>query len=152
MDRETWHLEILRVLVSALNTPDTKEMALVECASYASMYSEYQASKKVFRYSVKKDDFRTFEHKNYAVELYLLLKFSLHEYDDGIAYYWKNYKAREKENTLYCLLRHFLCDTEFNALWLREYEKAVAGGVKPREDLMGEYKERKAPNYNGEHD
>jgi len=152
VDRQTWHLELLRVLVSALKTPDTKEMALVQCVAYAYGYSEYQAAKKVFKYSVNKDDYRASSHKNHAAELYLLLKFSLHEYDDGIAYYWKNYKERDKEITLYCLLTYFLCDTEFDSLWLREYERAVARGIKPRDKLREEYRKRKRSDFNSEHD
>jgi len=147
VDRETGHLELLHVLVSVLSTSDTKEMALAQCIAYVFGYSEYQAAKKMFKYPVKKDDYRTSQHKNYAAELYLLLKFSLHEYDDGIAYFWKNYKEREKEITLYCLLTYFL--SEFNVLWLREYEKAIAAGIKPRDNLNEEYKKRKEANPNG---
>lgn len=47
VDRETRHLELLRVLVSVLKTPDTKEMALAECVAYTKGYNQYQASKKM---------------------------------------------------------------------------------------------------------
>ncbi|MDR0470028.1 MAG: hypothetical protein LBH09_08660 [Peptococcaceae bacterium] len=143
VDRDTLHLELLRVLVSLLNTPDTKEMALVQCLTYAKGYGEYQAAKKKFKYPLIDGDYRASRHKNLAVELYLLLKISLHEYDEGIAYYWKNYKERDKEITLYCLLTYFLSDASFNALWLREYEKAVAEGIEPRDYLQEGYKKRK---------
>ena len=147
VDRQTLHLELIGVLVSILKTTDTKEMALTHCVAYMKGYSKYQATKQMFKYSTRKDDYRTKEHENYAVELYLLLKFSLHEYDDGIAYYWKNYQQINKEITLYCLLTYFLYGAEFNALWLREYEKAVAEGIIPRERIQGEYEMRKAGNF-----
>ena len=143
VDRQTYHLSLLRVLVALLKTPDTKEMALAQCVAYSNGYNEYQAAKEVFKYSDAIDDYRASRHKKYAVELYMLLKFGLHEYDDGIAYFWENYKERDKEVTLYCLLTVFLRDTEFNSLWLREYEKAVESGIRPRDTLREAYKKLK---------
>ena len=48
---------------------------------------------------------------------------------------------------MYCLLSYFLSgdDKILNSLWIREYEKAVAGGVKARESLQNEYAKRKKP-------
>ena len=142
-DKNTSHLTLLYELVSMLKTPDTKEMALAQCVAYAKEYSVYQAMKRVFGYPVKKDEYRESEHKNHAAELYLLLKFSLHEYDEGIAFFWENYKEHRKEITLFYLLAYFLSSKELSALWLREYEKAVAGGIEPRESLQREYEKRK---------
>ena len=143
VDRDTFHLSLLRVMVSVLTTPDTKEIALAQCVAFSNGYYEYQAGKEAFRYPSYNDDFRASEHRNYAVELYLLLKLSLHEYDDGIAYFWKNFKKHNNEIVLYCLLNYFLSDDDFSALWLREYEKAQAMGVKPRDSLRAEYEKRK---------
>ena len=142
VDRNTLHSELMYVLTDALRTPDTKEMALPQCVAYAKGYAEYQAAKKGFKYPVKKDDYRTSEHKNHAAELYLLLKFGLGEYDDGIAHFWANSKEHRKEIILYRLLC-LLHSDEHNALWLREYEKAVAKGIEPRESLQREYAKRK---------
>jgi len=143
VDRNTLHRELLHVLVSTLKTSDTKEMALDQCAAYAREYGGYHAAKAVFNYHSDVSEYRASRHKNVSVDLYLLLKLSLHEYDDGIAYYWNNHKEYTKEITLYCLLTYFLTDEKFNALWLREYENAVAGGIKPRENLQEEYEKRK---------
>ena len=148
-DRETWHISLLYCLVAALKTPDTKEMALTECVAFASGYKEYQAAKKAFKYSTKNDDYHVKERNSRVAELYLLLKLSLCEYDSGIAYFWKNDKERNKEITLYRLLRYFLDETDLNALWLREYEKALTRGIEPRKDLQEEYIKQKDPNYNG---
>jgi hypothetical protein len=42
-----------------------------------------------------------------------------------------------------------LREDEFNSLWLREYEKAIAGGIEPRESIREEYENRKVGNPNG---
>ena len=144
VDRETLYTELSGVLVDILKTPDTKELALKHCIAYKDGYDEYQTSKEVFSYkasSWSSDDYRKRRHSNNSVDLYLMLKISLFEIDDGIDYFWKNYVERDREITLYCLLR-FL--NSQNDLWIREYEKAVANGIKPRDNLKKEYASRKA--------
>ena len=142
VDRDTLHETLLSVLVGVLKTSDTKEEAISQCVAYQKEYISYQNSKKLFKYPMR-SDYRQGEHNNYAVELYLLLKFKLHEYDDGINYFWKNYIERDKEITLYYLLE-FLDDDSLNSLWVREYEKAIKNSINPRKDLQNEYRKRKA--------
>jgi hypothetical protein len=132
----------MSVLISLLTTTDTREMALEQSVAFVKGYAAYQASKKAFKYDVT-DDFRVKECKNNGTELYVMLKFSLREYEDGIAYFNENFEKRSKEIVLYCLLTHFLDGDEFKALWLREYEKAVANGVDPRPHLQEQYRKRK---------
>jgi hypothetical protein len=143
VDRETLHTQLMLVLIDILKTPDAKEMALLHCVAYQKGYDFYQNSKEVFRYVSSYNEYRRDEHKNYATELYSLIKFSLQEYDDGIDFYWKHYIEKRKEVTLYCILR--LLDTDSLAdLWIREYEKAVANGIEPRKYLQEQYAELKA--------
>ena len=140
----TLHRNLMSVLVDILKTIDTKEMALLQCIAYRNEYDSYNSAKNIFKES-DRSGYRRKEHRNHAVELYLLLKFSLYEYDDGIDYFWKNYvELRDQEITLYCLLTYFLSgdDKRMNSLWIREYEKAVANGIKPRESLKNEYTQR----------
>ena len=80
-----------------------------------------------------------------VVELYnMMIKFSLYEYDEGLNYYWKNFEEKTPEIKLYCLLCYFLNgdDERLDSLWIREYENAVARGIKPREALQNEYAQR----------
>ena len=84
-----------------------------------------------------------------SVMILPLVQLKLSEYDSGIAYFWENNKERNNEITLYRLLNYFLDETELNALWLREYEKALTRGIEPRKDLQEEYTKRKDPDYNG---
>ena len=142
VDRETLHHELLDILAAQLQTPDTKELAMAQCIAYQKEYIAYQSAKQLFRYT-DGIQYRKTRHSNYAVELYSMLKFSLHEYDEGIDYFLKNYSERNKEVTLYCLLCYFLSDDELSSLWIREYERAVADGIEPRDSLRKEYAERK---------
>jgi len=145
-DRDTYHAQLLYALAETLKTPDAKELALKQCTLFPAEYDRYQAAKTVFVFNYSSWDslweYRREDHLNYAVELYLILKSSLHEYDDGIAYFWKHFTSHDKEIVLYCLLR-YLGDEDLNHLWIREYEKAVKSGITPRDYLEDEYKERK---------
>jgi len=143
VDRETLHIQLQYVLLNALKTADAKELAFEQCAAFREGYDDFQAAKERFRYSTKYDDYRKEARGNNAVELYLIIKFSLHEYDDGIKYFWKNYIERDKEITLYILLDYYLSEEGFEDLWIREYERMVAKRVEPREYLQEEYAERK---------
>jgi hypothetical protein len=122
---------------------DFKETALSQCIAYRKEYASHHSAKKVFKESDMKG-FRTNERMNYAVDLYLMLKISLYEYDEGIDYFWKNSAERNKEIKLYRLLVYFLDsnDKRLNELWIREYEKAVASDIKPREVLRESYDQR----------
>jgi hypothetical protein len=141
VDRETLHTTLMYVLAELLKTPDTKEMAAAQCVAFPKEYVAYQSAKDMFLYN-SRDDYRAKDRSNYAAELYLIIKLALHEYDDGIKYFWKNYNEKRKEVTLYCLL-WFLSDDGLEDLWLSEYEKALASGIDPRDYLQEEYKERK---------
>ena len=141
-DRDTLHLNLLYALAAALKTPDTKELALEQCTAFIKEYNSYQAKKTMFRYN-ERNGYRRDQQINIAVEMYLILNFDLNEYDEGIRYFWENYTERNKEVTLFCLLRYFLSDDGLNDLWIREYEKAVHQGIKPRETLQDEYAKRK---------
>ena len=140
-DRETLHLSLLYALVGYLKTPDTIEMALGQCVAFKNNYDVFQAEKPLFKYT-KYDGYRREEHRDYAAELYLMLKFKLHEYDEGIRYFWDNYSRNRLETTLYVLLQ-YLDDDDMNNYWIREYEKALKKKIKPRDELAEEYEERK---------
>ena len=150
VDRFTLHTSLHYVLINSLKTPDTKETALKYCIEFPKDYYTYQSVKKIFKisgrsYSSSSTDYRYNGCRNNAAELYLLIKFSLQEYDEGIKYFWKNTIERDKEVKLYCLLE-LIGMEELDQLWLREYDKAVKSGIKPRESLQEEYSERKAAN------
>jgi hypothetical protein len=139
VDRDTLHSWLLWTLMGKLKTPDVKEIALSQCVTFIETYDVFQAVKSVFRYNLEYDNYRKNDCISYAAELYLIIKFSLYDYDDGISFYWKHFcKYSNSEITLYCLLE--IIDPEENKdLWIREYENAVKKGIEPREKLIEEY-------------
>jgi len=152
VDQNTIHRKLFFVLLDTLKTPDTKELALEYCKKYPKDYYSYQSAKEWFKVRVDRisslnDDYRYKEHSNHAAELYTRIKFSLRCHDEGIAYYWKHTNRMESEIVLYMLLRYLLHEEELNHLWIREYDKAVASGIKPRKDLRMEYAGRKKDSF-----
>ena len=143
VDRVTLHSELLTTLISILKTPEAKELALPQCVEYYNGYDSFQAAKQAFKYTGVSNKYRKERHKNFAVELFTKIKFCLYEYDDGIAYFRKHFIENEKEVALYYLLS-FLADYELNDIWIREYERACASGIKPRDSLQKKYDIRKA--------
>lgn len=138
-DRHTIHSTLLNVLTDKLKTTAAKEVALAQCLAYQKEYQSYQNFKNFFKYPTG-DTYRATEHFNFATELYLILQLSLQDPDSGIDFFWKNYKEKQKEIVLYCLLRELSDD---NDLWLREYKKALAMGITPRDSLKMEFAKRK---------
>ncbi|GHU40479.1 hypothetical protein FACS1894111_01200 [Clostridia bacterium] len=137
VDRENLPQSLFYTLQASLKTPDVINLALTQVDTYRKEYDAIQKAKRLF--TVGGNAYRAKEHKGQAAQLYLILKFRLFEYDEGIAYYWKYNTESEDEIALYCLLEYYLDDDEFENLWIREFERAVAKGIKPREDLRTEY-------------
>ena len=143
VDRETLHVQLLYVLREHLKTADTIEMAIRHCISFKNNYDAFQAGKSLFKYVDTWDGgYRRKEHGNYATEMVLLLQFGLHEYDEGIRFFWDNYDERDAEIKLYILLR-FLDFHGLEEYWVREYERALKKGLKPRGYLQDKYAEMK---------
>ena len=141
-DSDTYHVSLLYTLAEFLKTPDTIEMALVQCLKYMDEYDSYQAQKHLFKYpSQQSDKYRKNEHFNWAIEMYLILKFKLHEYDEGIKFFWNKYIEYKPEIKLYIMLQ-FLDRDDLNEYWIREYEKAVNNKILPRDTLQIEYQRR----------
>jgi len=141
-DRDTFHFSLLYTLAEFLKTPDTIEAALGQCLKYKDEYDLYQAQKHLFKYPIKKDgDYRKKEHINWSVEMHLILKIKLHEYDEGIKFFWDNYVTHKPEIKLYVMLG-FLDRDDLNHYWIREYEKAVKKKIVPRDTLQRDYQQK----------
>ena len=136
--RETLHSWLIDILIENLKSPDSKEIAIEQCMVLKTELDRSKQStsrKKSWQISV-------FEHEeriNNLVETVLKLNIALCEYERAIEYYHGNYVAHNNEVSLYILLG-LLFDYELKEYWLREYEKALKRGVKPREALRQMYK------------
>jgi hypothetical protein len=129
VDRETVYRDLNESLVETLQTDEAREMAL-------DFLSKYK--------SVSSDEYTRRQKRNYATDLYLMIKLKMNDYDGGISYFLANYQERDPEITMYCLLTYYLRKEDLNSYWLREYESALKRGIDFRNGLKEQYVERKA--------
>lgn len=142
MDRETSEDELFQILIMTLKTPDAREMALKEAIQRKEeLDARWKAASggKKRSYGYSSAEYRYTEKGNHLVELALQLYMALCDYDEGIAYFKKNYQKEGHEIKLYVLLR-YLYFADLKEYWVREYEEAVKKKIKPRESLQKVYK------------
>lgn len=136
-DRETYRFELQYVLSEFFKVPDAVGLALVQCDAFRTEYDSFQESKVMFKYGNQSGNYRKETHCNYAVEMYLLLKLKLYEYDEGISYFLKNYSDKPSIK-IYHLLGILEVDG-LNDYWIREYEKAVKKRIVVHDSLKQKY-------------
>lgn len=146
VDCSTLHSGLIMEFVCSLKTTDSKEMAIKQCMQLKQELNKTIPSKKMW----SSDLYRHEEKVNNLVEMVFRLNIDLCEYDEGIKYYLKNYIERDKEITLYILL-DMLLEYELKDVWLKEYDRALISGVKPRDALQLTHKyilkHNKLPEY-----
>ncbi len=142
VDRETGADELLGVLVRALKTPDSKEIAIEEADRLKQQMEEVgkaAAAAKKRSYNYSREEYRRDENINHLVKLVLMLHVAQCDYDQGISYFKKNYREKNKEVALYVLLWYLYC-WDLTDCWIREYEIAVKRKIEPRESLKKAYR------------
>ncbi|MDR1078852.1 MAG: hypothetical protein LBL55_09395 [Propionibacteriaceae bacterium] len=143
LDRETHPLSPELTLVACLKTNPARELAREVAARFDDDYPAYLESKQQFKNSYENSYSKEYRH-NRAVYLHGFLSLALREPEAGIAHYQRHFQERNPEVKLYCLLYYLLGGDDLAELWLREYDRAVAAGVKPRRQLVEEYQRRLA--------
>ncbi|MCR4432028.1 MAG: hypothetical protein NUV45_13545 [Tepidanaerobacteraceae bacterium] len=133
VDRETLHSHLIMELVRNLKTPDSKKIAIEQCRV---LKSEIDNSKKMSsKKSYDSYEYRREEKINNLVETVFRLNMALCEYEEAIKYFHDNYVESDDEVSLYVLL-DLLFEYELKEYWLREYDKALKKGIKPRGSLQ----------------
>lgn len=138
LDHETVYTNLMMQIMEHLDTDDLKKIAIEQCKV---LRQELDKKKQVDLKKVRdlsRYQYRWEEKVNNLVELVYRCQIDLLEYDVAIAYFNENYQHRSKEVMLYVLLR-LLLTKELKDHWVREYERAVDDGVKPREVLSKTY-------------
>lgn len=132
VDRVTSHIKLFYMLIANLSTPDAKKTAIEQGILLKKELKE-QAPPSKF----SDDYYWHCEQLNHLTEGIIELYIVLCEYDDGIAYFNKNYQKKPEIVLFYLLMilfKHGLKD-----LWVREYESAVKRGIEPRDRLKNTY-------------
>ncbi len=130
LDRQTVHEDLMLVLIEFLNTPPLKERAIALC---------HMIGKETKKTTERRDaEYVAQKRNNNLVTLVFLVYKSLGEIEAGITNFKQNYRERDQEISLYCLLK-LLKGPGTKDLWLREYEWAQGQGIQPRKSLAAVY-------------
>lgn len=132
LSRISLYIQQETVLISALKTNDVRQAALEETKKLVEGQTEKLA---------KMDEYEFTEAVNELCAVAFLLFIALGEPDQGIQYYFKHAEHHLKEITLYCALR-LMEWMEEDDLWIRVYEYGIGKKIKPRKELVDNYKKR----------
>lgn len=135
-DPETATRSLVQVVAVEFNTPDLREMAVTECArraagirSKGSRGKDAKAAMGAYRRRDRLDRLATLSFHCQA---------ALYDWNAAIKAHQTLSGERDKEVKLYILLA-LLRGYDEKSLWIREYERAVDNGVKPRDSLQKVY-------------
>jgi len=138
VDRDTLYSSLICVLIMNLKSSDAKEIAVKECKQLIKELKESKKASSKKSWQVESSDYHRKEKINNLIEMVLRIDIELCEFDEAIQFLNKNYIERDPEITLYVLLE-LLWEYELKELWVREYDKALKNGVKPRKKLINIY-------------
>lgn len=138
LSAESLHEDQQIVLLSELKTTDAKYIALEETKKLVEENAEkHNGLKKYDRQKYVLED----KISNFS-DMVLMIHIVLAELEEGISYYFKVNKEWQKEIILYRALRLAKWLNEDDS-WLQIYEYGIKKKIKPREELVREYQERK---------
>ena len=138
VDSETLHSYLINVLVENLRSPDSKEIAVEQCMILKAELDGAKPNKSRKSWNSDFSDYERKEKINNLAETVFRLNIALCEFDEAIRYFKENNVERDSEVSLYVLLS-LLLEYELKEYWLREYDKAVKRGIKPRKTLEKTY-------------
>jgi hypothetical protein len=137
LDRETVHSTLMEVLLKHLKTPALREMALEECTARLTALGGRPAARADRRAGGIgwHSDYEWRERNRNLAEMGFRCHLALGEPEDAIEYFQRfSHRADTPEIQLYVLLG-LIAEAGQRKLWVREYDRAVAAGVKPRDEL-----------------
>ena len=138
-DQETLVDSLIEVLLEFLKTAPLKELAIEQCDRIIADWKAKGPSGRRSAYGSHSE----YEYRDHLNQVHLIRFYCgirLNEYDAAIREFKNSFRetANNPEVDLYILLQH-LCQFDLPKLWVREYEAAIHGGVKPREALQRMY-------------
>lgn len=137
LSRESLHIQQEIVLLNRLKTSDLKYMAVEE------------AKKQVEEKGIELNTLKKYDSRQYDLEetvnelcsMIFLIAIELGEAEEGVKYFFKHFKERKKEITLYCALE--LADwMDEEGLWMDVYKYGLNKKIIPRDSLQEEYERR----------
>ena len=137
-DPYEYHLSILMSFVSCLKTNDLKYLAIETINELMKEKKDNYANLKKKSYH---QEYEFQEKMNYCTECIIYIYFNLHEVDNGIKYFKKNYIEENKEVKEYILLDRLEMYDLYKD-WIKEYE-SVVNKIDLRDSLKEKYEKIK---------
>lgn len=137
---ESLHIQQEMALLGGLKTSDVRYMAMEEAKKLVEERTGQLAS-------LKKYDNREYylrEAINELCGMILMIAVELAEPEEGIEYYFKYSREKNREIVLYRAL-DIVDWMKEDDLWLKVYEYGIKVKIKPRDYLQAEYEKRKRP-------
>ncbi|MBI2918653.1 MAG: hypothetical protein HYY01_11780 [Chloroflexi bacterium] len=134
LNRYTLHEDLMAVILEFAKTPDLKEMTIGHCSDLMETIRSKPLTPEERQWGYERT-----EKLNSLTKMAFLCYARLYEYANAVSYFKKNYCNDDEEVALYVMLR-LLYGLNQKELFLQEYEKALANGVRPRASLRETYR------------
>lgn len=137
LDYSTLHAELEFIVLNELKTKELEILALEEAKS---LVQEQQMRLKQIKKSSSSKYY--IEHSvEELCKLVLLIHMKMDDGEEGVRYFFKNYKGYEKEIELYSAL-YTIDLMEDDELWVWTYTYGIKNKIKPRDELKEQYKKK----------
>ncbi|MBR1444729.1 MAG: hypothetical protein IJ583_14490 [Firmicutes bacterium] len=143
IDMNTLNSKLINEFISFLKTNDMRTLAIEISKEKISAHEEKLPNKKDKKFIFYSGNYDIEEQINNLCEVILKLSILLCESAEGVEYYFKHNRACDSEIVLYRALNIIDSFNAADKLWLDVYDKAVKKGIKPRDSLVREYKNKK---------
>ena len=142
LDRHTLHAHLMVALLEHLRTPALRELALEECTARRTALGEEPPRRTGRRGETTgwSSEHEWRERTRHLSEMGFRCHLALGQPEEAIEYFRHHWRWDDNpEVRLFCLL-DLREEAGLPDLWCREYDRAVADGVKPRNELERERK------------
>jgi len=130
-------------LINRLRAPDSLEQAIEQAADLYAQPDPVSEEVPGRRAGGGSQVYHSRERRNRLAEFGFLAYAKLSDYDKAISFLRVHYVTTDQEVLLYIVLDWMRAFSQ-KALWLREYERAIQAGIKPRHSLSNAYDHLKA--------
>jgi hypothetical protein len=149
LDRETSHSTLLEVLLNHLKTPALREMALEECTARLKTHGDRPPgrTRRGTGGTHWRADYEWRERNQHLAEMGFRCHLALGEPEEAVEYFQRFSRWTDNPEIRLYVLLELLAEAGHRNLWVREYDRAVAAGVKPREELQRRRRSRNSSSF-----
>lgn len=150
LDRETSHSTLQEVLLDHLKTPALREMALEECTARLRAHGNEPPGRSSGREAggtFWRSDYEWRRRNQYLAEMGFRCHLALRGPEEAVEYFQRFSRWTDNPEVRLYVLLELLAEAGQRKLWAREYDRAVAAGVKPREELQRRRRSRSSSSF-----